>query len=304
MTDPARILVITLSNIGDAIMTTPVMEFLHHEHPQARMDIVADPRSSRLFDACPYRGNVFHRHKRDGVRGLATLLRQLRRTRYELIVDLRTDGLTCLLHGRRKLTRRSARPLGPHAVERHMAVLAREWPAPAIPPTRVWLTEAQRGKARQSVAVLPGRRWLALGPGANWPPKIWPMEHYRNLLGIIRDQIDAVLLLGNDSDRHLCAALARQDGVPTLDLSGRTDLLESAAVLEQALAFIGNDSGLGHLAAAVDVPTLTLFGPGEPPRYHPWHPRARWLSSPTGQIHDLSVDRVATQLRQLIASGS
>ncbi len=89
-----HILLITLSNIGDALMTTPVLEALHRQYPQAVIDIVTDARASDLFEHCPYRGEIILKQK--GWRGTIALLKQLRVTRYDLIVDLRTDGLTLL----------------------------------------------------------------------------------------------------------------------------------------------------------------------------------------------------------------
>ena len=60
-------------------------------------------------------------------------------------------------------------------------------------------------------------------------------------------------------------------------------------MLQQVALFIGNDSGLGHMAAACNTPTLTVFGPGDPARYHPWHPRARRVESDSGDIADIPV---------------
>ncbi|MGB5439175.1 MAG: glycosyltransferase family 9 protein, partial [Gammaproteobacteria bacterium] len=96
------ILLITLSNIGDAVMTTPVLEALHHRYPKARIDIVTDARAGSLFEHCPYRGEIILKHK--GWRGTLALLKRLRTTRHDLVVDLRTDGLALLLHARRRLT--------------------------------------------------------------------------------------------------------------------------------------------------------------------------------------------------------
>ena len=91
--DPTeQILLVSLSNVGDAVMTTPVLEALHQRYPAAVIDIVGDRRSSGLFEFCPYRCRIFHKDKRGGVRGLLRLIQGLRRTRYELVVDLRTDG--------------------------------------------------------------------------------------------------------------------------------------------------------------------------------------------------------------------
>jgi len=295
-----HILLVTLSNIGDAVMTTPVMEALHGKHPQAVMDIVADPRSSELFAHCPYRDRVIHRDKQQGWRGSLALVRELRRSRYDLIVDLRTDGLAWLLRGRRRLTRHGARRPEGHAVERHMQVIRRYVGTAGIPSTRLWFDGREQEYANRTLAGLPGRRWLALGAGARWEPKRWPPGSFRELVQRRREDIDAVVLLGSQADADSCRILADGLSLPCLDLAGRTGLLEAAALLSRMSLFIGNDSGLGHLAAAVGTPTLTLFGPGDPQRYRPWNPGGRWLQSPDRDIRTLPVNQVAEALTELL----
>jgi heptosyltransferase-3 len=301
MTDPVpRILLVTLSNVGDALMTTPVMEALHARHPRALMDLVVDPRSSELFAHCPYRGSLVHRDKRQGWRGSLALVRALRRHRYDLVVDLRTDGLAWLLRARRRLTRRGTRRAKGHAVERHFRVIRPYVETDVIPTSRLWLSEREQAFATGMLAALPGGRWLAVGPGARWAPKCWPPDRFQELVQDFRQAFDAVVLLGSRDDADRCRAIA--EGLPLLclDLSGHTGLLEAAAVLTRMRLFVGNDSGLGHLAAAVGIPTLTLFGPGEPLRYRPWNLHGRWLDSPNGDLRALPVDAVSNALQQLL----
>ena len=76
-----RHLVVTLSNIGDLVMTTPVIEALHERFPGDAIDIVADRRSSALLEATPYLGTIYHRDKRAGFTEQLALLRRLRRIR-------------------------------------------------------------------------------------------------------------------------------------------------------------------------------------------------------------------------------
>jgi heptosyltransferase-3 len=295
-----QILLVTLSNIGDAVMTTPVMEALHDKHPGAVMDIIADPRSCELFAHCPYRNRVIHRDKQQGWRGSLALVRELRRLRYDLIVDLRTDGLAWLLRGRRRLTRQGARRPEGHAVERHMEVIRRDVGTAGIPPTRLWFDGSELEFATRVLADLPGSRWLALGPGARWEPKCWQPGRFRELVLSRRKDFDAVVLFGSEADKDRCRSIAEGLCLPWLDLAGRTSLLETAAVLSHMRLFTGNDSGLGHIAAAAGIPTLTLFGPGEPQRYRPWNLRGRWLQSPNRDIRALPVSHVADALTELL----
>jgi len=296
-----KVLLITLSNIGDAIMTTPVMEALHAKYPRAQMDIVTDARSVELFEHCPYRGNLFLRDKQQGWRGTLALLRQLRQARYDLVVDLRTDGLAWLLRARRRLGRWGCKKADSHAVEQHMAVIAKREHVTGIPPVCIWLSSAEQRFAQQALSALPGNRWLALGPGARWEPKRWPVRHYVTLADRLQREFDAVLLLGSTADTACCRELAAALSLPCLNLAGKTTLLQAGALLQHARLFVGNDSGLGHLAAAAGIPSLTLFGPGDPSRYRPWNPQGHWLQCPGGRMADLSPDTVTRCARMQLA---
>ena len=293
-----NILLITLSNIGDAVMTTPVLEALHRRYPEASIDLVADRRSSEVFTHCPYRGRILFKEKRAGWRGTLQLVRTLRHTRYDLIVDLRTDGLSYLLRARRRLTKHHRHARGPHAVEQHMGVIAALGIAD-IPPTHIWLTPPLERAAEQRLKTLPGTRWLALGPGANWEPKIWPAERFKDLIVQLADNFDGIILLGGPGDAERCSLVAQNCPLPAVNLAGETGLLEATAVLARATVFVGNDSGLGHLASAVGTPTLTLFGPGQPERYRPWGENTRWLTSPENDLNRLMAEDVAKGVIEL-----
>lgn len=293
------ILLITLSNIGDAVMTTPVLEALHRRYPDAVIDLVADRRSSEVFTHCPYRGRIVLKEKRAGWRGTLQLIRTLRATRYDLIVDLRTDGFAYLLRGRRRLTKWGRQVRGLHSVEQHMGVLA-ALGAIKIPPTRIWLTPRLEQVAERHLQTLPGSRWLALGPGANWAPKTWPAAYFHELIAQLTDVFDGIILLGGPDDAERCARVAQNCPLPFVNLAGQTGLLEAAAILARATVFVGNDSGLGHLASAVGTATLTLFGPGQPERYRPWGEHARWLTSPENDLNRLSVEEVAETVRAMV----
>jgi ADP-heptose:LPS heptosyltransferase len=295
-----QILFITLSNIGDAVLTTPALEALHQCFPKASIDLVTDQRSSLIFSHCPYRGQIFHKNKKAGWQGLINLIYQLRHTRYDLIVDLRTDGLAYLLSARKRLTKWGIKPTGSHAVEHHMAVVAPLLsPVTPIPPCQVWLQAEQVQFAKEQLSQLPGNRWLALGPGANWAPKIWPAPAFAALIHAVKEHFDGVVLVGSPNDRERSQWVAANLSLPWVDLCGATDLLQATAVLQQVSVFVGNDSGLGHLASAVGTPTLTVFGPGQPERYHPWGKHSYWEIAPNNKLQDLSAEAIADQVIQL-----
>jgi ADP-heptose:LPS heptosyltransferase len=79
---------------------------------------------------------------------------------------------------------------------------------------------------------------------------------------------------------------------------GRTSLLEATAIMRQATLFVGNDSGLGHLASAAGIPSVTVFGPGRPERYRPWGSRATLVLAPGLALEKLLPATVAAHVRE------
>ena len=292
-----RMLFITLSNIGDALLTTPVLEFLHRYDETASIDIVSDKRSSDLFRHCPYRGEIYHKQKQRFLRGVPALWRELRHRRYNLVVDLRTDILARLVRAEKRLFK-SGGGAHVHAVEKHFSAVAEIAGDTKIPATVLWPGQADKDFARDACARLPGRKWLCIGPGANWDKKIWPADRYASMSRNLSGEFDALVLLGNAADHRQAEQVARRAGLPCINLCGRTTLLQAAAVMARTALFIGNDSGLGHMAGATGTPSFTLFGPGHPERYHPWGPHAAWYAAPDRNIDGISVDVVTGQVRE------
>lgn len=298
MTSP-RILVITLSNIGDAIMTTPVLAAIHAQFPHARIDLVSDIRSSALFESCPYIGHIFVRDKKTGWAGYRQLIAELRKTYYEVIVDLRTDFMVYLLKAKRKFKKLSnASTLHMHSVKKHMAAV-QGLVSDAMPQAELWASE-QDQQWIQARFPLSGRL-LAIGPGANFAGKIWPVARYTAVANALSNDIDGVVLLGSAADQVLAQHFSVHATLPVYNACGGLSLPQSYALLKQCHFFLGNDSGLGHMAAAAGLPTLTLFGPGSPVRYLPWSPQACFIQDPQHDIQGITVGHVVSKLQTLLA---
>ncbi len=290
-----RVLFVTLSNIGDAILTTPVLQLLNQHYPDATIDIIGDARSAIIFKHCPYRGDIYHKQKHKLLHGTLSLLYDMRGKHYAVLVDLRTDVLTYLIRAREKFTKKDS-PHLTHAVEKHFAAVSEISNGRACPAPTLWLGDTDEVYARGFCRTLPGARWLCVGPGGNSDKKIWPAENYSSLLNRLVADFDAIVLLGNDQDSRHAQQIAATITLPCFNLCGRTSILQAAAVISKAALFIGNDSGLGHIASAVKTPSFTLFGPGEPGRYHPWGELAGWCVAPSEDIAKLSVDEVKEKI--------
>ena len=274
-----RILFITLSNIGDVILTIPTLLKLSKRYKNAKFDIVGDDRSKILFKYCPFINKFFIKDKSKGFKGTISLLRDIRKTNYDIAVDLRSDGLLYLIRADKKFHKINNKNI--HSIEKHYLSIKEQ--NKKIPAPTMWISSEERKKARQ---LLPKsyKKILAFGLGANSSHKIWPTKFYAELGNMLKQQFDLIVLIGDVKDNEFFSTFSKNYKGPLLNLSGKLDLLTTAAVLEKVQFFIGNDSGLGHIASAVNVNTFTIFGPGEPHRYRPWGPKASWIQDKQKEI--------------------
>lgn len=301
-----HILCITLSNIGDVVMTTPVLHALHQQYPNAVIDIVGDARSDSLFKHLPFLGQMIRKQKGASLSQTIQLIRQIRQTKYDIAVDLRTDGLLHVVNARRKYHKLANRKtLHLHSVEKHFAVLAPFIQHP-MHETHIVLSSQEVAAAKQWLAGqgLGHQPILGLGLGANFIGKIWPVERFVALAQALLNRFPAVVLLGSQADQVLAQRFLQQINHPTLQVvnaCGKFDLLTTSALLAQTDFFVGNDSGLGHLASAVDVPTFTVFGVGQPDRYRPWGDKALWYQDPAREIANVPSQLVCDRILQYLA---
>ncbi len=205
------------------------------------------------------------------------LWRRTAATRWDQIVDLRDTVVSRLL---RRRSLKIFRGVGPrqHMVEGLAALLGLD-PSAAAP--RVWLSSAAVEQVNRALPA--DTPLLALAPGAHGVGKRWPADRFAQLAASLIGPGGAlangrVALLGAPNETPEAApTIAALEPGRVIDLVGRTDAAQAAAWLARADLYVGNDSGLTHLAAAAGAPTLALFGPGLPHRYRPWGPRARFL---------------------------
>ena len=315
---PFPILFITATRIGDAVLSSGLIHRLSEEIPGARFTIVAGPAAAPLFQDVPGLEAIIPFEKsRDGGHWFR-LWSRVRRRSWGLVVDLRGSALSGFLRRRRRAVYR--RSLGPpmHKVVEAAKVLDLQDDPPA---PHIFVGEAA---ARQAAALVAGEGpILALGPAANWVGKTWPVERFAQV---------AIQLLGPGGPlaggRLLVAGGPKDTAVlPTLkavtprdrfiDLVGKVDLVTLHAALGSARLFIGNDSGLMHLAAAAGAPTLGLFGPSDEQLYAPWGDHGRVLrgarsldqirtldpdlSQSICHMMDLSVESVLAASRRLVS---
>ncbi len=268
-----KILFISHNRLGDAVLSTGLLQHLADRHTGARLTIACGPAPAPLLALAPNVERVLILEKAPLAGHWRRLWRQTVGRHWDLVVDLRSSLLAWLLWAKqRRVLRSNSSDL--HRVRHAAEVLQLSKP----PEPKLWLRPEH---SRAALALLPpGTPILALGPTANWGGKQWPAERFSELArrltapdGLFPGARIAVF--GAASERHTAQPLL--DGLPAeqlVDLIGRIELPEVLACLQRSDFFIGNDSGLMHMAAAAAIPTLGLFGPSREELYGPWGDKA------------------------------
>lgn len=268
----ASLLFVTSTRLGDAVLSTGVLSHCLERLPGARVTIAAGPVAAPIFRRVPGLERVHVMAKRPmGGHWLDLWARSVVRS-WTQVVDLRGSALAWLVLASDRLV------LGKGRREEHrVEELGRLVGCGDTPPApRLWMGPEERGLATRLIPD--GAPVLALGPAANWRAKTWRAQRFAELAsrltraGILHDA--RVVVFGAAGEE--AAVRPVLDSLPEerrIDLVGRIDPLEAAACLARCRLFVGNDSGLMHLAAAVGTPTVGLFGPSPVKHYRPW---GRW----------------------------
>ncbi|MCX8501798.1 MAG: glycosyltransferase family 9 protein [Alphaproteobacteria bacterium] len=310
-----RMLFITSSRIGDGVITTGLLGQLL-EQVEA-VTIVASPHNARLFAAVPKLEHLIVLHKRRASRHWLDLWWRVVWRRWDCVVDCRGSAIGWFLWTNCRLAHRQGRGRIPKVAQLGALIGRAEHP----PLPRLWLEPARVAAAARAMA---GQRYLAVAPTTNWPGKEWSMANYIELLrritaanGIFAGYRIAVFSAPSERSRltPLWQAFSPEQ---CFDGSTDADLQQVAANLAQCAYFVGNDSGLMHMAAALGVRTLGLFGPSDELVYAPAGVAADLVRSPIScsELHrrriefgdldlmrDLTIEQVEFGLKRLRARG-
>jgi ADP-heptose:LPS heptosyltransferase len=290
-----RILFVTSNRLGDAVLSTGLLDHLIRTHPTARITIACGPVAEGLFARMPNRDRTIVLGKLPYRLHWVPLWASAVTRLWDLVVDIRGSTLAWAVPTRRRAVMR--RSPG-HKVAQLGATLGLDPPPLPV----VWTALEDRTRA---AALLPSDRpIIGLAPTANWPPKVWPAERFAALFdklagGPLPGVLPVVFAGPGETERAMADPLlaALPDAI---DLVGRLSLPEAAACLARCTLFVGNDSGLMHLAAAAGARTLGLFGPTPAPEYAPAGPKAAAVLADSTSMHDLSVRAALAAAIELI----
>jgi predicted lipopolysaccharide heptosyltransferase III len=297
----SRVLIVQLGDIGDVVSATPAFRAVREGYPQAVLAVLVresfgglledDPQIDRIFEVRRKRGPLFDRMLEP-----LRLIHQLRRQRFDLVLDLRGDDRGAYLSFATGAPFRAALHYG-HQVWRDPFYTHLAEP---VPPT-----ERIYGAAYQSLRVVnefgidtadhtpriyvsgeslqranrlledqkaPGgtRGTVTINPFARWKYKEWDNGKWVEVIRWLRKEKGYLpVIVGSREEQEAAAQLVAGAGEGVVDLAGRTSLKELAALLSLSAFHVGVDSAAPHIAAAVGTPTITLYGPTD---WRDWAP--------------------------------
>ena len=269
------ILFITSSRLGDAVIASGAIAHIRRAWPEAKLTVACGAAASGVFARLPGLERLIVFEKQSLDRHWLSLWSRVVREPWHLVVDFRGSALAYGLRARQRMIVRGGRRPGRRYLQIAEALSLHPAPLPVV-----WTAPADQACA---ASLLPEPTILGLGPTANWDGKIWPAAHFVALAQRLAQQTDLSHIAvfggpGADERARAAPVLAALPGA--IDLVGALSVAEAAACLARCALFIGNDSGLMHLAAAAGTPTLGLFGRSRASEYAPAGIRADFIAAP------------------------
>jgi heptosyltransferase-3 len=288
-----KILFVTSNRLGDAVLSTGLLDHLIRTYPDARITVACGPVAEGIFTRMPNRERTIVLQKQKWGLHWLPLWAAAAIQFWDLVVDIRGSALSWLVPTRHRAV---FRRMEGSKIEQLGAILRLSPPPLPV----AWIAEADRDRA--AVLLQTDGPFIVLAPTANWEPKVWPAERFAATFRLLSASVipgARPVVLGGPGPAERAMAAPLLAALPeALDLVGTLRLPEVAAVLQRAALFIGNDSGLMHLSAAAGAPTIGLFGPTDASTYGP---AGRLASAVVATSMDaISVEQVIETARHLI----
>lgn len=303
-----KILVINLMHIGDLLLVTPVLRTLRTNYPQAHVTLLAD---EKLEDLVKYNKNIDELlviDKKGYHNKLANYLqfvRDIRSKKFDIVINLHANERASFLaafSGGKKVVGYSTFGLGlffsrtienrkalKHQVHSHFDVLSETLGITKIDDRGIemWLDDQaeQRAEAIWNEAF-GGRseKVVGLNIGASWPTKRWRKEYYAQLADRLLDMGYGIAYYGGPMDvaivNETIRLMRNKEHSLLKTFTGKMTLLELAALLKKCNVLVTNDTGPMHVAVAMNVPLVSMFGPSPVPGFYPYNDKSVVLKTP------------------------
>jgi len=289
------VLIVKPSSMGDIIHTFPVVRAIKMALPAVSITWVVADKYAELVRLSPHVDEIITIRRDDWarwwrlstIRGLLEFVGMIRENEFGAIIDLqgllRSGLVTFIARSRVKVgfgyaregaalfynIKTSALSDATHAIDRYMATLK----ALKITPEKPYGfgLNLQAAESLWADTVTPDDPYVVINPNSRWATKRWPTESFATLAKELYTKYDLrCVITGGREDMERCERVAELAGDGVTNLTGRGGLSHLAAILAKSAGMITNDSGPLHLAVALGVPTVSIFGPTDPAMTGPY----------------------------------
>ena len=313
-----NILVINMMQIGDLMLTTPVLRALRTAYPQARLTLLADSRWHELVEENPHLDNCLFMDKKGRDKGLLSLgkfMVRVRRENFDLVINLHRNersSAIAALSGAKKivgyskppwsllftqvvpnpsLARRAGKrriPGTQHQVHSHLAVLQQclGIEKPDDGGLELYLPEAaaQQAEVLWQAEFAPEDKVIAFNIGASWETKRWLDSYFAQCADMLVAKGYHVAFFGGPMDKDIVGKcvkqMTRKDSQQIHIFTGKVSLAVLAGLLSRCALLVTTDSGPMHIGVAMNLPVVTMFGASPVPGFYPYDGRSVLIKTP------------------------
>ncbi len=268
-----KILIIQTASIGDVILATPVLEKLHYHYPDAEIDFLLKKGNERLFDGHPFLHALLIWDKsKDKYKNFRKLIQEIRENKYDSVINIQrfaSSGLITILSGAKLKVGFNKNPFSPffnirikhtihngeiHETERNINLVKR-FTDESLFPVKLYPLPRDYAKMSQFKTA----KFITVSPASLWFTKQYPEGKWIEFIKDIDKDI-RVYFLGSKNDSELCNSIINKSGHSnSMNLAGKLNFLESAALMRDAVMNFMNDSAPLHLASAVNAKITAIF---------------------------------------------
>ena len=288
-----KILIIRLSGIGDVVHTLPLLGALRKKYPHAYIAWLVQKKAEEVLLGHPYLDELITFDRDRWISRLWPLIKKLRKRKFDLVVDSHgqfRSGLFAQVTGaklRLGFNPKNGREFNSlfinfkappfpgdwHAVDRYLGLASLLGAEIERKEFLIQIGEAEKEYVERFLeeeGIEKGELLIALNPGSSWKSKIWPGKNYAHLADILIKKFTAkvMLLWGPGEEKLIESIISLMEEKPLI--APRTSLKELASLISRCILFIGNDSAPLHIASALSIPSIGLYGPTDPKRNGPY----------------------------------
>lgn len=279
-----KILIISSNRLGDSILTSGLINHFRSKYKNAEITFACGELPSFLFRYCTKIEKVIIVKKLKFSLHWLLLWKKVSFIFWDIILDLRGTAISYFLFSKKRI-------INPLNIEKykekkaHKVTILSEFFGEKLIAPNLDLNYNVKKEEIFKKYITRSKNIIAIAPGANWKAKEWPKENFLLLLKNLQSnhifKNHNFILLGSKNESEIGNFIKLNSKKKNIiNLIGLPSLIEIYFLLKECKLFVGNDSGLMHLAAVSGVPTIGLFGPSDKYQYHPWGEKILALSTP------------------------